>query len=101
MTVQVQIDALRQRQTAYQAAAVAHPLVQEMLMDLAAYCRGGQSPAPETDKEPFDKDRILLLLGRQQVWLRIANHLNLQPSQLYALYSRRSFIVEPVNESHE
>ncbi len=95
---QMQIDALRQRQTTYQAAAVAHPMVQEMLMDLAAYCKAGLSVAPEVDAEPLDKDRMLLLLGRQQVWLRISNHLNLQPSQLHALYSRRSFqVVEPDN----
>lgn len=63
-------------------------------MDLAAYCRAGLSPVPETDKEPLDMNRALLILGRQQVWLRIAAHLNLQPSQLYALYARRSFTVE-------
>lgn len=94
---QVALEAQRKRSRNYQAA-FAHPIAQEMLQDLAVYCRGSVSAAPEVEGEPFDLHRTLIILGRQQVWLRIINHLNLQPSQLFALYQRRPFQVRIEDE---
>lgn len=90
---QSQLEAQRKRSRNYQAA-FAHPIAQEMLQDLAVYCRGGVSAVPETEAEKVDVYRTMIILGRQQVWLRIMNHLNLQPSQMYAIFSRRAFQAE-------
>jgi hypothetical protein len=59
---------------------------QSVLFDLARYCR-----AQESCVVPGDHDRTLLLEGRREVWLRITDHLRLQPEQLYALYASQNF----------
>lgn len=83
-------DELRRRAVHFQTAAL-HPEVQTILQDLAAFCRAGRSAAPEIEGQPLDRDRMLLILGRQQVWLRIERYLNLQPHQLYALYQGKNY----------
>lgn len=54
---------------------------QIVMADLAKFCRAEMSC--------FDVDPRLhaALEGRREVWLRIASHLNLNPQELYALYS--------------
>jgi len=54
--------------------------VDVVLRDLARFCRAG--------KTPFDKDPQItaLLLGRQEVFLRIQQHLNLSEERLYEIY---------------
>lgn len=52
-----------------------------VLKDLAAFCR-----AHETTFHP-DPRIHAILEGRREVWLRIQNHLQLTPEQLYALFS--------------
>jgi len=87
---QAAYDLVQKRAAAYRAA-FAHPMIQDMLIDLAKFCKAGMSAAPEIEEMHFDPNRILLILGRQQVWLWIQNQLNLQPSQLYRLYTGRHF----------
>lgn len=57
--------------------------VQEVLADLAKFCR-----AQDTT---FHQDpRIHAVLeGRREVWLRIQHHLNLDPEQLWKVYGRK------------
>jgi hypothetical protein len=52
----------------------------KVLGDLAVFCRA--------DKSTFHPDSRVhaVLEGRREVWLRIANHLNLSPEQLYELF---------------
>ena len=73
---------IRNRATAYkltfQPMQPANVIVME---DLAKFCR-----AFESCVIPGDHDRTLLLEGRREVWLRIAQHLNLSDDTLYALY---------------
>lgn len=54
---------------------------QIILADLAKFCRA--------EVTCFDADPRLhaALEGRREVWLRICSHLNLNPQELYALYS--------------
>lgn len=53
----------------------------EAIKDLAKFCR-----ANETCVVP-DSDRLTCVLeGRREVWLRIQQHLNLQPEELAAVY---------------
>ncbi len=60
-----------------------NPIGARVLVDLAKFCR-----AHETC---FDADpRIHAVFeGRREVWLRIQQHLNLTPDQLWALYNQR------------
>lgn len=53
----------------------------EALKDLAHFCRANDSAAV-----PGDDHRTWALIGRREVWLRITQHLNLQPEELAALY---------------
>lgn len=52
-----------------------------VLADLAVFCRANESCAI-----PGDEKRTWMLMGRHEVWLRIQQHLNLTPEQLFALY---------------
>lgn len=59
---------------------------QRVLGDLAKFCRANESCVV-----PGDRDLSLILEGRREVWLRIANHLHLTPAQLYAIYTGHEF----------
>ena len=49
--------------------------------DLARFCR-----ANETCVVPGDEHATWILEGRREVWLRIQQHKNLTPEQLFGLY---------------
>lgn len=77
------IDWLTTRARAYrQAFNPNSPVDAVVLADLASFCRANESCAV-----PGDHDRTMMLLGRQEVWLRIQQHINLTPEQLFALLS--------------
>ena len=57
------------------------PLAQEVLADLARFCRANESTHAA---DPRDAAR---LDGRREVWLRLAHHLNLPADALWELYS--------------
>lgn len=84
---------LRIRKRNYQLA-FGQPAGQEVLIDLAKFCRADQSC--------FDPDpRVHAALeGRREVWLRIQQHLNLTPQQLTALYSGNQFMAVPAGEDN-
>lgn len=69
------------RQTAYRLVFNKEtPAAQVVLKDLAKFCRANKPtfhPDPRMHAE---------LEGRREVWLRIANHLNLTPDEAWALY---------------
>lgn len=79
-------DFLRKRRMAYQLTFQKNNYAaQEVLIDLARFCR-----ASETTFHP-DARLSAVLEGRREVWLRIANHLNLTSEQLFALYRGNQF----------
>ncbi len=80
-------EIIRQRARGYKLAVNA-PGVQDMLADLAGFCRAVRLVA---DKETLDPTRLAILVGRQQVWERIQHHFNLTTDELYALYLGRPF----------
>jgi hypothetical protein len=86
MTLPEFYDKLRQalmtRRHHYQITFRAPP-AQTVLKDLARFCRAHESTA---HPDPHVAAR---LDGRREVWLRIAQHLNLTPDQLWELYSGR------------
>jgi len=73
--------ALGERRYAYKKT-FSGPLAEVVLKDLARFCRAHESTF-------HDRERVALILeGRKQAWLRISEHLNLSPEQLWALYSK-------------
>lgn len=78
-------DFMRTRKKAYQLALTS-PAGQEVLIDLARFCR-----AAETCVIPGDPTRTSILEGRREVWLRIQNHLHLTSEQLMAIATGEGF----------
>lgn len=76
------VDFIRNRKQAYQKTFVKDLASETVLADLANFCRAGKST--------FDPDARVhaLLEGRKEVWLRIANHLNLTETELYDVFVR-------------
>lgn len=79
------LDFLRLRSRAYRLT-FRDAKNSEVLKDLARFCRA--------DKTCFHADPRLHALaeGRREVWLRIVNHLNLEPDELYKIYNQPSTI---------
>lgn len=80
------VEFLRQRKKAYQLTFGGSIHSQEVLRDLAVFCRANESCVI-----PGDHDRSLLLAGRHEVWLRITQHLNLTGEQLAKLYNGQNY----------
>ena len=80
------LDKLRQiltgRQYQYQLAFRSPP-GKAVLKDLAKFCRANQSTFHE------DPRGHAMLEGRREVWLRISNHMNMPPDELWDLYDGR------------
>jgi hypothetical protein len=77
---------LRRRRKDYQLTFKQSVNGQNVLIDLAKFCR-----ANETCVIPNDAVLTSILEGRREVWLRIANHINLSDEQLYALLTGHNF----------
>lgn len=77
-------DFIRRRKRDYQLC-FKQPAGQEVLIDLARFCRASETC--------FDADprKHAVLEGRREVWLRIANHLNLSSEQLYSIFTGNQF----------
>lgn len=89
-------DLLRKRRLAYQLTFKHNNYAaQEVLMDLAKFCRANEST--------YHPDPVIAaaLVGRREVWLRISNHLNLTSEQLFALYNGNHFSGETRKLSNE
>ena len=76
---------LRSRRQAYQTVLKTNEIdARIVLEDLAKFCRAHEST--------FHQDPRLhaMLEGRREVWLRIAQHLELSEDQLWDIYGNRS-----------
>lgn len=92
---QADLDVIRHRSTGYKLALNA-PGVQDMLQDLASFCRAVRltdSKGKVDDAEVLDPTRMAILVGRQQVWERMQHHFNLTTQELYQLYTGKPFHV--------
>lgn len=85
-------ELLRQRKATY-LQACAHPVIQEFLADLSKFAGMGQPPAVSDKLGKIDVERTMIMIGRQEMFLRIQHHLNLSVPQLFALYTGKSFRV--------
>jgi len=72
--------ALMRRRHNYRLAFLSPP-GQEVLKDLARFCRAHESTFHENDRAH------VLAEGRREVWLRIERHLRLTPDELWKLHS--------------
>jgi len=77
------VDVIRRRKAAFRETFDENNLSNQMVMeDLARFCRAGQTT--------FHADARIdaLLQGRKEVWLRIANHLGLDETELVDLFMK-------------
>lgn len=72
---------LSRRKQSYQSLFGSAGIVSsEGMKDLARFCHAFKTTAVP------NRDLSLVLQGRREVWLRISEHLQLQPEELAALY---------------
>lgn len=83
MTPEKALEIFTDRKRAYQLVFGDSPASLAVLEDLTAFCRGR-----ETCMIPGDRDRTYALLGRNEVFHRIRDHLELSPEELMAKYTR-------------
>ena len=82
-SIEATMNFLRGRKNMYKFVfSKTNPAAMSVLEDLTKFCRGAESAAV-----PGDHDRTMMLLGRQEVFLRIQQHLNLTPEELFQLYT--------------
>lgn len=79
------IDFLRRRKHAYVLAFASEP-GQRVLADLIRFCRGIETTYHD------DARMSARLEGRKEVWMRIQQHLNLQPEQLFVIFNQPSVL---------
>ena len=85
------LDFLRLRKRAYQLTFT-NPKQSEVLKDLARFCHANRVPY-HADQRKTD-----ILIGRQEVFYRIMEHLNLQPEELYDIYNKPSSLQPTAKE---
>lgn len=88
--VRAAFDFIRDRKTAYQIA-MSQPGMAAVLQDLSKFCHAHETCTMLTKDGMIDRDLTLMREGRREVWLRIQQHLNLSPKQLYALYTGQQY----------
>lgn len=105
------MDFLRQRKQAYQRSFLSKARVrslrkayqrvflgeagQMVLQDMAKFCRASESVMDMDDRKTF------LLIGRNEVWLRIMNHLNLTVEEIYTLSGGRNVRLTTLQEDDD
>jgi hypothetical protein len=70
--------------------AFGSPAGQRVLVDLAAFCHAADTTAPASQTRPIDKDRMLMLEGRRQVFLMIQRKIGLTAAQVFELATGRT-----------
>ena len=86
-------DFFKRRKINYQLACN-QPAMQEMLFDLAQFCRANETCVVLDSNGRVDEAFTKIVEGRREVWLRIQQHLNLNTQQLYLLYTGKQFKIE-------
>jgi len=83
---------LAQRRADYRAVFTPGPSTDRVLADLAKFCRANETTF---HVNPRVSDA---LIGRREVFLRVAHHLNLSDDQLWDLYGNKSLPTESLTE---
>lgn len=74
---------LSHRQQAYQQTFSNGKFSEEVLKDLAKFCRATETTFHD------DPRKHAVAEGRREVWLRITSHLHLDPETLWQKYGRK------------
>lgn len=84
-------NVLGQLQRAYRLALPRdNPAVDALLQDLALFCGASETPAIKLPDKTLDVNMTLVMLGRHEVFMRIARFLNLTTSELFDIYYQRA-----------
>lgn len=86
---------LQRRRTAYVRTFLNNAFGQEVLTDLSKFCRATQSTF-HTDARAH-----AVAEGRREVWLRIAQHLNLSDDQLWQIYGGQALPTSQLNKDEQ
>lgn len=88
------LDFIFDRKRAYQLV-FRSPSGAIVLRDMAKFCR---ATSPPWGASPEETARYV---GRNEVWHRIIEHLNLSPEELFQLYTEHRFPIIRVEENEE
>jgi hypothetical protein len=86
---QRRLQAQQENMRAYKFA-FGNPAGQAVLKDLAGFCHAADTTASARRTLPIDKDRMLILEGRRQVFLMIQRKIALTAEQVFELATGRS-----------
>lgn len=86
---------LQRRRTAYVRTFLNNTFGQEVLTDLSKFCRATQSTFHP------DARAHAVAEGRREVWLRIAQHLNLSDDQLWQIYGGQALPTSQLNKDEQ
>lgn len=84
------LEQLRVRKVNYQLACN-QPAVQEWLQDMAKFAGMGQPPIVKDRLGKVDVEASMIMIGRQEMFLRIQHHMNLPVQTLFAIYTGKPF----------
>ncbi|MHB8825155.1 MAG: hypothetical protein ACYC5T_10025 [Thiobacillus sp.] len=82
---------LSRRRSAYKALFVPGPAYDIVMQDLAKFCRATTTPAvisPLTQQ--IDQSASFIAIGRQEVFHRISQHINITDADLYRIVNQES-----------
>lgn len=79
------IDKILRRRSHYRATFSPGPSTDAVLADLRRFCFGNAPTIRRDDRGMVDPLASIAAAARQEVWLRIINHLDLDDSQLLKL----------------
>lgn len=84
------MEVLRHRAAHYRDVFLGHgKSTDAVLKDLSIFCRAHQTSFHENQRMTD------VLIGRQEVWLRIQTHLKLNEEELWGIYGNKQIIREP------
>lgn len=81
--------ALSKRRSAYKVLFAPGPACDIVLADLAKFCRATNTPAVVSHLTgQIDTSASFIAIGRQEVYMRIAQHINITDADLYRLINQ-------------
>lgn len=82
---------LSKRRSAYKALFAPGPACDIVLQDLAKFCRATSTPAVVSPlTQQIDQSASFIAIGRQEVFHRISQHINITDADLYRIVNQES-----------
>lgn len=80
---------IQRRRSAYRALFAPGPASDIVLTDLAKFCRATSTPAVVSHLTgQIDQQASFIAIGRQEVYMRIAQHLHITDADLYRIINQ-------------